>query len=140
MLRNHRSPHIYRLATIRRLTFFRFGDSGRCYGATRDFRLSDVTAASVPAIFGGVGCWKTPSRVLDFSIVGASRKHPAMHIERLTGIAADDIRAIQVLSTSGRVLASVPVRNNVYALWSVPTGAVRLRPVTRTGKLLPPIP
>jgi hypothetical protein len=140
MIRAHRSPHIYRLATLHGLTFFRFGDSGRCYGATRDFRLDEVTPASVPSVFGGVSCWRAPSPVMDFSVVGASRRHPTMQIERLTGIASDEIRAVQLLSKSGRVLGSAPVERNVYAMWSVPRGAVSLRPVTRTGRLLPPIP
>lgn len=129
LVRRHRSPHIYRLATIRRLTFFRFGDSGRCYGATRDFRLANVTPATVPDVFGGVACWGRPGVLMDFSIVGASRAQPAMHLERVTGIAADSIRAVELLSADGSVLATVPVERNVYALWSVPHGTVRLRPV-----------
>jgi hypothetical protein len=129
LIRRHRSPHIYRLATIRRLTFFRFGDSGRCYGATRDFSIADVAPATVPAVFGGVACWGRAGDLMDFSIVGASRAHPAMHLERVTGIAADGIRAVELVSAKGRVLAAVPVERNVYALWSVPRGAVRLRPV-----------
>jgi hypothetical protein len=125
---------------LRRLTFFRFGDTGLCYGVERDFQISAVTPASVPEVFGGYGCWRALSPVMDFSITGASRQQPTMHIERLTGIAADDIHAIQVLSKSGKVLASAPVRHNVYAIWSVPRGAVSLRGVTTTGKLLHNIP
>jgi hypothetical protein len=129
LIRRHRSPHIYRLAMIRRLTFFRFGDSGRCYGAMHDFNLADVTPATVPAVFGGVSCWGRPGVMMDFSIVGASRTRPQMHLERVTGIAADGIRAVEVLSAKGRVLVTVPVERNVYALWSVPHDAVSLRAV-----------
>lgn len=137
MLRRHRSPHVYLLATVGRITVFRFGDSGRCYGATRDFDLSAVTAASVPDVFGGVSCWQRPTPLMDFSVVGASRAHPEMHIERLLGVAADEIASVQLLSAGGAVVGTVPVRHNVFALEDVPIQAVDLRGVTRAGKPLP---
>ena len=140
MVRAHRSPHVYHLATVGRLTFFRFGDSGLCYGAKRDFSLAQVTPSSVPWVFGGYGCWRTLSPVMDFSIVGASRRQPTMHIEQLKGIASDNIASIQLLSSSGRVVATVPVRHNVYAMLSPPRGAVSLQALTAAGKVLLRLP
>jgi len=137
---HHRSPDIYRLATVGRLTFLRFGDSGLCFGAKRDFRLAAVTPDSVPGVFGGYGCWSKLWPIMDFSIVGASRSQPVMHVELLSGVAADGIATIQLLASDGRVLASARVIRNVYGMSRVPPGAVNLRGVTTAGKLLRKMP
>jgi len=113
MVRAHRSPHVYRLATIDGTTFFRFGDSRLCYGAKRDFSLVQVTPTSIPRVFGGFVCWGKPSPVMDFSVFGASRQDPTMHIWKLQGVADDDVASIQLLSSKRRVLSSVPVHNLV---------------------------
>lgn len=140
MVRAHRSPHVYRLATVGQLTFFRFGDSGLCYGAKRDFKLVEVSASSVPRVFGGYVCWGTPRPVMDFSVFGASRQHPTMQLWKLQGIAVDQVASIRLLSAKGRVLIAVPVHNNVYALFPVPSGAISLEAVTATGKIVQRLP
>jgi hypothetical protein len=137
---HHRSSHIYRLLIVGRLTFFRFGDSALCFGAKRDFRLAAVTPASVPGVFGGYVCRSQLSTIMDFSVVGASRSHPVMHIELLAGVAADGIAKIQLLASDGRILGSTPVIRNAYGMLHVPPGAVSLRGVTTSGKLLPKLP
>jgi hypothetical protein len=126
--------------TIGQLTFLRFGDSGLCFGAKRDFSLAAVTPESVPGIFGGYVCSSRLLPIMDFSIVGASRSRPTMHVELLAGVAADGIAKIQLLASDGRVLGSTPVIRNAYGMLHVPPGAVSLRGVTTSGKLLPKLP
>jgi hypothetical protein len=127
----HRSPHIAVLGKVGRQTFFRFGDSGRCFGAARDFRAAAVSPATVPNVFGGVLCSNAPSPTYDFSIWGASRANPTMHLERLAGVAADDVAAIELLAADGQVIGRVPVRRNLYGLLKVPPGVVRTHPAMR---------
>ena len=137
MLRAHRSPHVYLLATIGRFTFFRFGDSGLCFGAKGDFHLAEVTPQSLPLVFGGYVCSSRLYPVMDMSIYGASRADRKVHLELLAGIAADNVAKIQLLTSRGHVAATVPVIRNVYSLGHVPRGVVALRGVTTAGKLLP---
>jgi hypothetical protein len=140
MLSKHRSPDIYRLTTVGRLTFFRFGDSGLCFGAKRDFSMVEVTPRSVPLVFGGYVCRSRLSPVMDMSIYGASRVDPKVHLELLAGVAADNVAKIQLLASGGHVAATVPVIRNVYGLGHVPRDVVALRGVTTTGKLLHALP
>jgi hypothetical protein len=140
MVTKHRSPDIYRLATVGRFTFFRFGDSGLCFGAKRDFSMVEVTPQSVPLVFGGYVCRSRLTTVMDMSIHGASRADPKMHLEVLAGIAADNVSKIQLLTSDGHVATTVPVIRNVYSLGHVPKDVVGLRGVTTTGTLLPVLP
>jgi hypothetical protein len=140
MVRAHRSPHVYVLATVDRTTFFRFGESGLCYGAKRDFSLVRVTPRSIPHVFGGFACWGKPLPVMDFSVFGASRQDPTMHIWKLQGIADDDVASIQLLSRKARVVSTVPVHANVYALFPVSSAAVSFQALNASGKVVIHIP
>lgn len=54
--------------------------------------------------------------VLDFSVYGADRGAEELRVIRVLGIAADGVSEVKLLSSSGDVLRTVPVQDNVFAL------------------------
>ena len=140
MRRRHRSPHVYVMATRAGVTFFRFGDSGRCFGGRQGFERRQVTPATVPAVFGDVVCWnRTSFMAADFSIFGQSRGE-AMHLIRLRGIATDRVKRVQLVGADGSVRATVPVVENVYALKTAVPGVVQIRFVGASGAVVTAVP
>jgi hypothetical protein len=83
----------------------------------------------------GVGCvlggpsFPSPERpILDFSRFS--------HGARLIGFAADGVANVYLLDDSGRVIASAPVVNNVYANADPPAGAVAVEAVDSHGTVV----
>lgn len=83
----------------------------------------------------GVGCvlggpaFPSPERpILDFSRFS--------HGARLIGFAADGVANVSLLDDSGRVIASAPVVNNVYADADPPAGGVAVEAADSDGSVI----
>jgi hypothetical protein len=137
---DHRNPHVYLIATRGGRNFYRIGDSGRCYGAAPAANLDHLVRFRDPAAaLGGYECaGKTTVRltVVDRSTWGKTPSDPAMHLRGLVGIASNSVRSIQLLAPNGTVLATVPVKNNIYLASRVPPDVSGLRAVSARGVVL----
>lgn len=145
MLRlHHMSPIIYLLGTRFGLNFYRRGTSGHCYGSGPAGNPGSFTPTQAPRaavqIFGGYVCsprFPSPAQpVLDTSVWGQNRGRPTVTLLRLVGFASDAVKAIRLLDAHGRILATVPVVNNIYALRPIPKGVVALEPIAAHGTVL----
>ena len=137
--RDRRSPDIYLIASRDGRNFYRVGDSGRCYGAAPAANLTHLQRFRDPAAaLGGYGCYgkATHLTVVDRSTWGVSTTNPKMHLRGLAGIAADPVRGIELLSPDGAVVATVPVKSNVYLTRLVPRDVTGLRAVNARGNVL----
>lgn len=151
--RAHRSTKIYRLATRNGQSFYRLGgaDISRgvahsCWGVGRA-----VNPATLPATRGGVSrlagiiecgpktatSFPSPQApVWDLSIYGANRGDKEITLFRLSGIASDAVKTVNLIDDRGRVVERVRVIGNVYALKPVPKGVVAVEPTAFNGEAL----
>ena len=137
--RDHRSPDIYLIASRDGRNFYRVGDSGRCYGAAPAANLTHLQRFRDPAAaLGGYQCYgkATHLTVVDRSTWGVSRTNQTIHLRGLTGIASNPVRAIELLTPDGAVVATVPVRSNVYLTHLVPGDVTGVRAVNARGNVL----
>lgn len=122
--------------------FFRIATSGShdCYGigkAGAAWPLSDVSCRAAAPYF------PSPDEpLLDDSIVGADSSTESVHFLRVEGFAADGVSAIRVLDSSGKLLSTVPVDENVYDSGpsGVAAGAARIEAVDAVGNVLATVP
>lgn len=136
--RQHRSTSVYLLAARVGVNVYRLGNSGRCFGSGRAISVSLITAAQVPAVFGNVKCSERGA-VTDLSSFAAERSSP-MRLTLLRGVAADNVKWIELLAADGSVLGTVNVVRNVYVLYPVPKGVTRLRAIDSKGRTVARIP
>jgi hypothetical protein len=136
---DHRSPHIYLIASRNGRNFYRVGDSGRCYGAAPAANLQHLARFRDPAAaLGGYECYGNAAHltVVDRSTWGATMANPTMHLRGLAGIASNAVRAIELLSPSRAVVGTVPVKSNVFLTREVPNDVTGLRAVSARGAVL----
>jgi hypothetical protein len=93
--------------------FYRVGDAqSHCYG--------DGDASSI-GTFGSLACWDGSQPLMDLSVVDVSAGNTnEMKFFRIEGIAADEVSSVGVLGPEGRVVARVPVVDNLYSLPAPP--------------------
>jgi hypothetical protein len=133
----HRRAQVWLLASRAELNFYRFG---RCFGVGKAGDATTFPASRGPAAFGSLMCSRGfPSRkrpVLDASIYGATRRHPQMTLERLSGFASDSVVSVSLLDRRGRIVQRVPVVGNVYAERALKPGVVTVVMTDRSGRQL----
>ena len=102
--------------------FYRLeGKTGTCIGTGPAGDVGDVGAVDCPD-----GPFPTAARpVLDLSVYeSASRSRSDLSLFRVEGIAADGVATVAFLRPNGRAALKVPVRQNVFASASVPSGPI----------------
>jgi hypothetical protein len=94
---------------------------GLCIGSGSAVDLGEIAAVECPD--GPFPTAQLP--VVDLSVYeSTSHERHEVSLFRIEGVAADGVAAVAFLRPNGRVAVTVPVRGNVFAATSVPTGPI----------------
>ena len=139
---HHRSPDIYLLANRDGQSLYRLGTSGRCFGAGKSANLSWKPPARVMHLVGVIACSRAGfspiSPIRDLSIWGQTRGQKVMSVYRLSGIASNEVIALDLVDPNGAVVERVPVIGSVYDTRPAPASIVSIVPVNAGGVWLSP--
>jgi hypothetical protein len=95
--------------------------SGSCFGSGTAATIGEIGAAECPQ--GSFPTARHP--VLDLSVYEATtRDRREVALYRAEGVAADGVAEVAFLRPDGRVALHLPVRANVFAATSVPSGPI----------------
>ena len=127
----HHSTDVYLLAARDGLTFYRLGKTGRCFGTGRVSTSSRATPRN-PLHLSDIGCsghrFSPTHPMVDNSIWGQDSGDPVMHLYQFSGIASNEVVAIDLVNADGTLIERVPVRDSVYTAKPIPPRDRRHQP------------
>jgi hypothetical protein len=111
-------------------------DGTNCWAAGAAGAAPDVDGAACPAAGESFAFPSRDQPVLDFSeFAGADRANVVP--VRLAGLAADGVAKVGLADASGKIVATTPVANNIYATKSLPNVvATQVVAFDRNGNVL----
>jgi len=121
--------------------FFRIerANGNACYGSGRHgahWPLGRFICQNGPVPFPSA-----EKPILDFSLA-VQTANGSMHFERVEGVAADGVMAVDVVGQSSETILRIPVRRNFYSSGTADLGAAasKIQAVDAAGRVLTTIP